>query len=63
MLQITYNDGFTIQPKIINGSLSNPELFPYFVRLDSDAGTCGGSFLNKKYFILQSFFCIYIELI
>lgn len=63
MLQITYSHAFTIQPKIINGSLSNPQLFPFFVRLDSDAGTCGGSLLNDKYFILHSFYCNNIELI
>lgn len=48
--------GFNIRPRIINGDLSNPEDFPFYVLLHSNPGLCGGSLISDRYFI---FFTLY----
>ena len=51
-LQIIYGNGFTIQPRIVNGVLSNPEAFPFYVFLfkgdGRQAATCGGTLISDK---------------
>lgn len=48
VLQIVHINGFTIQPKIINGVLSNPADYPFFVDITSIWGYCDGVLINDK---------------
>lgn len=42
--------GFEIQPRIINGVVSNPSDFPYFVSLVAKGNNkfCGGTLISDK---------------
>lgn len=41
--------GFNIQPRIINGILSNPTDFPYFVYFKTSSHYCSAVLLSDRY--------------
>lgn len=41
-------NGFTIQPKILNGVQSDPDDFPYFVHIIHLAGDCSAVLISDK---------------
>lgn len=45
-------NGFNIQPRVVNGDLSNPADYPFYVLLESEEGFgyCGASILSDRYF-------------
>lgn len=45
----SFIDAISIQPRIINGVVSNPTDFSFFVNLRDRSSSCGGSLLNEKY--------------
>lgn len=40
--------GFKIDPRIINGVKSNVSEFPFYVHLDMEQSTCGGSLISDR---------------
>lgn len=54
-LHLTACQGFAVQPRIIDGFLSNPEEFPFFVNVvpvsaeGKPLTRCGGVILNERY--------------
>lgn len=49
VLQFVHSHGFTIKPRIIDGTESNPGAFPFFVNIVYNGDICGGSLLNEKW--------------
>lgn len=49
VFQSTSSDGFTFQPKIINGIVSNPSDFPFFVGIQMGNSRCSGSLISDRY--------------
>lgn len=45
-------EGFEIQPRIINGDVSNPSDFPYFANVRGSIYSCGGALISDRYFLL-----------
>lgn len=46
---LALSHGFKLQSRIINGNLSNPKDYPFYVSLASDSGLCGGSLISDRY--------------
>lgn len=55
LLAVAPNESFDIQARIINGALSNPDRYPYYVQIRTQADSaeyfCGGSLINDRYFV------------
>lgn len=44
-------NGFKIQPRVLNGDISNPADYPFYVLLEHNGNVgCGGSLLSERYF-------------
>lgn len=53
LLQLAVGDGFSLQPRIVNGIRSNPADFPFFVLLlvhypNGQGQLCGSTLINDK---------------
>lgn len=53
ILQSSACHGFAVEPKIIDGVVSNREEFPFFVNVIAETAEqlfrCGGAILNERY--------------
>lgn len=60
VLQLALSQGFKIQPRIVNGTLSNTSDFPYFVNIvrEISSSKCSGTLISDRYdFCLFEFSC------
>lgn len=48
-------DGYTVQPRIINGNLTNPEGVPWFAHININDFNCGATLISDRY--LSSKWC------
>lgn len=55
LLAVASFESFEIQARINNGALSNPDRYPYYVQIRTQADSaeyfCGGSLINDRYFV------------
>lgn len=42
-------NGFTVQPKIVNGDLTDPSELPWFVHIKSREASCGATLISDRY--------------
>lgn len=56
-LQVAYSHGFAVEPRIMNGHLTDPKQVPFYVFIHSISNTsmymCGGSYLGNGYIHLR----------
>lgn len=52
--------GFSIAPRILNGDLSNPEEFPFYVQIVlRDENLCGGTLISDRWNFYSNKFRLY----
>lgn len=49
VVQFALSNAFTIQPRIVNGVLSNAADFPFFVKIVNPEMLCGGALINDRF--------------
>lgn len=49
LLSLACVHGFAIQPKIVNGIISNPSDFKYFAAIRTSSSMCSGVLISDKY--------------
>lgn len=53
ILPLAYIHGINIQPRIIDGYISNPENFPFFTFVLTNEGNCGATLISDRWIQLR----------
>lgn len=47
-LNVAFSQAFSIQPRILNGNISNPVDYSYFVNVEHAQMSCGGALISDR---------------
>lgn len=48
LLNVAFSQAFSIQPRILNGIISNPADYSYFVNVEHEQMSCGGAVIGDR---------------